>query len=128
MADQDILYNKRLQTGNTLSDGSILEGVRVLDDLVYRPWKQHPITRILRYGIGGFAVIIFVTIILIAKDAGGKTYFLTYLSVCCFSLVVIGLYIVYDLISRAMFIWQYQRENIRQHNEVYNAARSGETN
>ena len=127
MADEDILYNKRIQTGNTLSDGSIMEGVRVLDDLVYKPWKEHPITRILKYGIGGFAVIIFVTIILIAKDAGLKTYLFTYLSICCFSVVVIGLYIVYDLISQAMFLWQYQRESIKQHNEVYNAARSGET-
>jgi len=127
MSDQYMLYNERIQTGNTLSDGSMLAGVRVLDALVYKQWKQHPITRILKYGIGGFAVIIFVAIILIAKDAEPRTYFFTYLSVCCFSLVVIGLYIVYDLISQAMFLWQYQRESIRQHNEVYNAARSGET-
>lgn len=127
MSDQDMLYNERIQTENTLSDGSIMEGVRVLDDLVYRPWKDRPLTRILKYSIGGFAVIIFVAIILIAKNAELKTYFFTYLSVGCFSLVVIGLYIVYDLISRAMFLWQYQRESVRQHNEVYNAARTRET-
>lgn len=127
MSDQDMLYNERIQTENTLSDGSIMEGVRVLDDLVYKPWKDHPLTRILKYSIGGFAVIIFVAIILIAKNAELKTYFFTYLSVGCFSLVVIGLYIVYDLISRAMFLWQYQRESVRQHNEVYNAARTRET-
>jgi hypothetical protein len=131
MDDQDTLSDESM---DTLSDENIddlpeeediPEDIHAKDSIADRFRKQHAAVRILMFGAGVLvAVIILLTIAMILTDVGPAKFPYVYLSVGCFSLLVIGLCIVYDLANQVISLRGQQLDSIRQHSEVYNATRS----
>jgi hypothetical protein len=136
MNDQDTLSDESVDTpsdesidADTLSDEGMqeaipVEDIPILDSIADRLRKQPAIIRILMFGAGALVgVLILLTIALLVADVRLMKFLHVYLCVGCFSLLVIGLCVVYDLVSRTVSLRDYQLDDIRQHNEVYNAAR-----
>ena len=121
----DIISDEDDESIDTLPDKGTREDIPVLDSIADELRRRPAVIRILIFSAVAFvSIIILLTIALIVTDAKLMKLLHVYLCVGCFSFLVIGLCIIYSFISRIISLRDYQMDDIRQHKEVYNAARS----